>query len=122
MENNELMDIQTEIGSMSTEEREMLATMLSATIAGLFHSIDRDKVLDNVKVELENLIGDNIDKEELEESMGEDFVTECVDAFMTMTGENVRQLIGEIGINMFAEVGQRLANIAEPEKLTTGEE
>ena len=122
MENTELVDIRNELEDMTAEDREMLATMLSATIAGLFHSIDRDKVLNNVKEELENLIGDDIDKDELEDSMGDDFVDECVDAFMVMTGENVRQLIGEIGIDMFADVGMKLQNICEPMRITDGEE
>lgn len=123
MENNmELVDIRTELEDMTTEDREAVATTISAVIAGIFHSIDRDKVMDNITEELGRLVGDDLDKEELEESFGDAFMTDVVDTFMAISGESVRQLIGEVGIDMFAEVGQRLANIAEPEKLTTGEE
>lgn len=123
MENNmELVDIRTELEDMTAEDREALATTISAVIAGIFHSIDRNKVMDNIAEELGKLVGDDLDKEELEVSFDDAFMTDVVDAFMATTGESVRQLIGEIGINVFADVGTKLQNICEPEKLTAGEE
>ncbi len=121
-ENLELAQVKEDLASMNDEERDMLQKIISAMIVGVFQSIDENAVIENVKKQMENVIGEECTDDDLVEAFGEDCITEIIDAFKGLTVDNVATVIEQIGINTFADVGFMIEQGLEPEKLTTGEE
>ncbi len=121
-ENMELIQVKEDLANMTDEERDMLQKMLSAMIVGLFHAIDKDEAIENVKKELETIVGEEVTDEDLTETFGENAVSEIVDMFASMTTDNVANVMTQIGINTFADVGYLLDQNMNQEKLTAAEE
>ena len=121
-ENMELTQAKEALASMTDEERGLLQKIMSAMIVGVFHSIDENAVIENVKKQMENVIGEECTDDDLVEAFGEDGITDIIDTFKGLTVDNVANVMEQIGINTFADVGFMIEQGIEPEKLTTGEE
>jgi len=120
-ENMELIQMKEDIANMTDEERDMLQKIISAMIVGIFHSIDRDAAIEHVKKELETVVGEEVTYEDLVETFGEDGVPEMVDMFKSLTIDNVANVMNQVGLNTFADVGYLLDQNREQEKLTAEE-
>jgi len=121
-ENMELTQVKEDLASLTDEERDLMQKLISAMIVGVFHSIDENAVIENVKKQMENVVGEECTDDDLVEAFGEDGITDIVDTFKGLTVDNIANVMEQIGLNTFADVGYLIEQGIEPEKLTAGEE
>ena len=121
-ENNmELMNVMDDLNEMTDGERDVLQKLIASMIVGIFHSINRDVAVENIKKEFENVVGEEVTDNDLADTFGENGISEVLDVFSNMTTDGVANVISEFGLNTFAEVGYRISQQYEPEKLTAAE-
>ena len=117
-ENMELAQVKEDLASMTDEERDLMQKIISAMIVGVFQSIDENAVIENIKRQMENVVGEECTDDYLTEAFGEDGITDIVDTFKGLTVDNVANVMEQIGLNTFADVGFMIEQGIEPEKLT----
>ncbi len=120
-ENMELVQVKEDLANMTDEERDMLQKIIASMIVGVLHSVSKDMAIENVKKELEVIVGEEVTDEDLTETFGENAVSEIVDMFTSMTTDNVANVMTQIGLNTFADVGYLLDKNMNQEKLTCEE-
>ena len=121
-ENMELVQVKEDLASMTDEERDLMQKILSSIIVGVFQSIDENAVIENVKRQMENAVGEECTDDDLVKTFGEDGITDIVNTFKGLTIDNVANVMEQIGLNTFADAGFMIEQGIESEKLTTGEE
>lgn len=120
-ENMELMEVKNELDAMTDEERDMFQKIIGSMIVGIFKSIDKDKVVENVKAEFGQVVGEEVTDEDLVEAFGENGIDEIVEMFNSMSVDNISTVMDTIGLGTFADVGYLLDQNREQEKLTAEE-
>lgn len=120
-ENIELMEVKNELDAMTDGERDMFQKIIGSMIVGIFKSIDKDKVVENVKAEFGQVVGDEVTDEDLVEAFGENGIDEIVEMFNSMSVDNISSVMDTIGLGTFADVGYLLNQNREQEKLAAEE-
>lgn len=116
-ENMELTSVKEDLENMTDEERGMLQKIISAMIVGVFKSIDEDVAIEHVKKELETVVGEEVTDDDLAETFGENAIQEIVETFKSLTVDNCANVMEQIGLNTFADVGYLLDQTVNQEKL-----
>ncbi len=120
-ENMELMEVKNELDAMTDDERDMFQKIIGSMLVGIFKSIDKDKVVENVKAEFGQVVGEEVTDEDLVEAFGENGIDEIVEMFNSMSVDNISTVMDTIGLGTFADVGYLLDQNREREKLTAEE-
>lgn len=120
-ENMELMEVKNELDAMTDGERDMFQKIIGSMIVGIFKSIDKDKVVENVKAEFGQVVGEEVTDEDLVEAFGENGIDEIVEMFDSMSVDNISSVMDTIGLGTFADVGYLLDQNREQEKLAVEE-
>ena len=120
-ENMELMEVKNELDAMTDDERDMFQKIIGSMIVGIFKSIDKDKVVENVKAEFEQVVGEEVTDKDLVEAFGENGIDEIVEMFNSMSVDNISNVMNTIGLSTFADVGYLLDQNREQEKLAVEE-